>query len=389
MQTRIIHKNRKTSIVHALILAAGQGQRLGFNQPKAFIRLNSKPLYAYSAEVIYSHPEIRNVVIIFPPGGKTRQDSLKIALTELEKSHNPQPNDLILIHNAANPFVTKPEIDAVLKAARKYHAAAVAHPVTDTIKSVDKKENVQKTIPRSNLRALQTPQVIKYKYLKKAMEKAEKTHFQGTDDLMLVEQIGLSPKILPASPENRKITTIQDLEWARFHLGDFPEIMTGFGEDSHPFERRPRSLKQHLKQPLKLGGLSIKTHPRLAGNSDADVVLHALCNAIAQVIGEKSLGSFADTICQNGIKDSRKYLEQIIAKAGQTGWKINHIGLSIEAKTPQIDPLSDKIKQNLSKLTKIPVENIGLTAHSGEGLTPFGRGQAIKAAAIVTMRKEN
>ncbi len=123
----------------------------------------------------------------------------------------------------------------------------------------------------------------------------------------------------------------------------------------------------------------------MEAESDGDVILHALCNAISGALGGGSLGTYATKMCARGIKDSKKYLAEVLKKAAAKNWSVNQCSISIEAARPRIDPLASKIKKSLSALLKIPSEKIGITATSGEGLTPFGRGAAIRCQAVVLL----
>jgi 2-C-methyl-D-erythritol 2,4-cyclodiphosphate synthase len=154
-------------------------------------------------------------------------------------------------------------------------------------------------------------------------------------------------------------------------------VKTAIGQDSHRFENPPSS------KPLLLGGVLFKHQPGLIGNSDADVVLHALTNAISGITGHNILGAVSDTLClAQGITDSRVYLEEAL-KYLET-WQISHVSLSIEAKRPPISPQIPAMKQSLAALLQIEIEDIGITATSGEGLTAFGRGEGIQVFACVT-----
>lgn len=157
-------------------------------------------------------------------------------------------------------------------------------------------------------------------------------------------------------------------------------VKTAIGQDSHRFEPDTSS------KPLVLGGVMIPGCPGLCGNSDADVILHAITNAISGISGVNILGEASDTLClKQGITDSSVYL----AKALDTmhGYTIIHLSLSIEAKRPKLAPHIDIIKKSLSKLLLLPVSNIGITATSGEELTEFGRGNGIQVFACITVQK--
>ena len=117
------------------------------------------------------------------------------------------------------------------------------------------------------------------------------------------------------------------------------------------------------------------------------MVLHAIFNALSQAIGEKSLGFYADKECEKGVKDSKKYLEIILKKIKKQGFKINSLGVMLECKAPQIDPLVSKLKKSLSQILDLPTQKIGITATSGENITIFGQGLGIQCFAIISLVK--
>ncbi len=154
-------------------------------------------------------------------------------------------------------------------------------------------------------------------------------------------------------------------------------VKTGLGQDSHRFDFDNQTKK------LILGGIVFDDAPPLLGNSDADVVLHALCNAISGVTGVNILGTVADALCQKqGIGDSRIYLQEALKYL--TDWQICHVSCSIECKTPKITPKIAAMKASLSELLGLQTEDVGITATTGEGLTAFGRGEGIQVLCIVT-----
>jgi len=158
-------------------------------------------------------------------------------------------------------------------------------------------------------------------------------------------------------------------------------MITGFGQDSHRFVEEGNDKK------LVLAGVELE-HKGLKGNSDADVVLHSLFNAISQSIGEKSIGHYADPLCEKGIKDSREYLKLILRILDKKRFKISHIGISLECYTPKIEVISSKLKQSLANLINIKIEQIGINATSGEQLTEFGRGVGIQCFSVVNIEKK-
>jgi 2-C-methyl-D-erythritol 2,4-cyclodiphosphate synthase len=153
-------------------------------------------------------------------------------------------------------------------------------------------------------------------------------------------------------------------------------VRTGLGQDSHPFEG-PESNK-----PLKLGGLIFEAERGLKGNSDADVVLHALTNAISGVSCRNVMGSVSDAMCESGILDSREYVKEALKSLGKL--TLSHVSISLECSHPKIAPKVGVMREALAELLGLSVLDIGITATSGEGLTAFGRGEGIQALVIVT-----
>lgn len=153
------------------------------------------------------------------------------------------------------------------------------------------------------------------------------------------------------------------------------KIKTGLGQDSHAFEDSDKALI--------LGGVSFDHAQGLRGNSDADVVLHALTNAISSISGRNILGKVADDLCQSGVTDSREYLK--LALADLHPGRIEHVAISIECLIPKISPQVDAMKASIAQLLSIQPSDVGITATTGEGLTAFGQGKGIQALAIITV----
>ncbi len=160
----------------------------------------------------------------------------------------------------------------------------------------------------------------------------------------------------------------------------FPIPLTAIGCDSHRFLSGDDSAAED--RPLLLGGLAMEGCPPLEGNSDADVVLHALTNAISGLTGERVLGAAADRLCQAGVTDSRAYVELALASLGRI--RLTHLSFSIEAKRPGLAPVIDLMRQEIALLVGLPLERVAITATSGEGLTAFGRGEGIVCTCIVS-----
>jgi 2-C-methyl-D-erythritol 2,4-cyclodiphosphate synthase len=157
-----------------------------------------------------------------------------------------------------------------------------------------------------------------------------------------------------------------------------PMFRVGFGQDSHRFSAdRTRSLV--------LAGVHVPGEPGLAGNSDADVILHALCRALEQALGTDAFSQYADEMAGRGIVDSREYVKIARARVEAAGYRVNNVGITIEARTPKIEPLQQTFKASLAALLGVPADAIGINASTGEQMTPFGKGEGIQALAIVSL----
>ncbi len=150
-------------------------------------------------------------------------------------------------------------------------------------------------------------------------------------------------------------------------------MKVGIGQDSHRFSN---------EGTLILGGIEFPGTPKLLGNSDADVVLHSLCNAISSVTTVNVLGSITDKMCKNGITNSEEYVKEALKYLED---KIVHVAISIECQTPKISPRVEEMRFRIAKILNIPASSIGITATTGEGLTEFGKGNGISTFTIITV----
>lgn len=388
----------------ALIVAAGEGKRMKSKTPKLLLPIFGKPVLYYTISNFYDHPEIENIVIVVNKkikknveklvknlfssrknkvrvvlGGGTRAESVLSGITYIKRYLKPENKDILAIHNGGNPIVHFDEISLCIKKAKKVGGCIVTHPVTSTLKEVNKK-HIVKTHNRNDFANAQTPQCFLYSKFIDALKKVGPNYVNMTDEASLFEEAGFKVSHIPASEDNIKITTQKDYERIRHILGDLPDdYITGLGQDSHEFSN---------KTGLVLGGVKIPNEKGMQAKSDGDVIIHSICNGLLQAIGAKSLGAFADDWCEKKkIKNSMKYLEKIIKKVHRKGCKVNNIGVMIEAKRPKIDAYSKKMRERIANACEITTKRVGITATSGENLTPFGKGKAIQVFSIVTIKK--
>ncbi len=155
-------------------------------------------------------------------------------------------------------------------------------------------------------------------------------------------------------------------------------MKVSIGQDSHRFDFNDSTKK------LILGGIEIPNEHPLLGNSDADVILHSITNAISSITCVNILGDIADDMCKSGITDSSKYLEKALTYL-DPNLTISHVSISIECKTPKITPYITAIRNNIANILKISPSSIGITATTGEGLTDFGRGLGIQVFSCITI----
>lgn len=391
----------------ALLLAAGESKRFGCD--KLFVLLKSKPVIYHSLKLFEESLYVDEIFIAANTTNKKKIEQLikkerfkkvkKVLLGGTTRFSSVEKLILhlsfliphfFIIHNAANPLTTREELGRCVKFLeknKKVSGVAVGRLVKSTIKEVLPKYDanfIAGTLPRRNLWEAETPQVVRAKDFLKAFKKSNAAF---TDDLSVLEATGFKTAVIPASPHNRKITTPEDLEILKVFAGDLPkEFSVGIGQDSHRFMSL-RDRRNVGRSNLVLGGVNIKNLPALEAKSDGDVVLHALCNAIASAIGKGSLGTYATKMCKRGIRDSSLYLKKILAKMERKHRKIIQCSISIEAAKPRIDPIAPVMKKKLSALLQIPEEKIGITAISGEGLTAFGKGEGVRCQASVVLSK--
>lgn len=163
------------------------------------------------------------------------------------------------------------------------------------------------------------------------------------------------------------------------------QFRIGLGQDSHRIKNQKSGIK-NLK-PLILGGVLIDKNIQVAANSDGDMVIHALCNALSSACGGPSLSFFADPLLREGNKSSKKYLEKVLDFISERGFKVNNASISVEAGKPKLEKFREKIQKNLARILKIGLDQVGITFTSGQNLSPFGKGEGIQVFCLVSLVK--
>lgn len=376
-----MYKGRRIGVI---IAAAGKGSRMGGDKPKQFINVDGIPVIAKSYRAFADSDLIDTIYVVtgedmmeqcknhmvpylstdqlkkfggIVSGGKERQDSVYNAMIAMKEQG--AEVDYVLIHDAARPFVTKKIIETTVKAAEARDAAIVCVRPKDTIRTVDS------TLDRRSLMIVQTPQGFRFDLLMDAYERAFADGYYGTDDASLVERTGVHPALVEGSYANIKLTTREDL----------PSVTRiGKGFDVHRLTEDRKCI---------IGGVDIPHKKGLLGHSDADVLTHAIMDAI---LGAAALGDigriFPDTDEQFKDADSIKLLEQVGYMIREKGYGISNIDATVICERPKISPYVEEMIENIAHALKINNDRINIKGTTTEKLGFTGRKEGIAAEAV-------
>ena len=301
-----------------------------------------------------------------PPvlGGATRQASVRTGLEALAPH---QPN-IVLIHDAARPFASAALVARAIDAAGRTGAAIPAIPIADTVKTVDAAGNVIGTVERAQLRIVQTPQAFDYRMLVDAHRRALAAGREDfTDDAALAEWAGLAVTTFEGEAGNVKLTTAEDFARAQAaQLAALSDVRTGFGIDVHQFADGDH---------VWLGGVRIPHVRGVTGHSDADVVLHALVDAILGALAEGDIGvHFPPSDPQWRGASSDRFLAFAVGRVRARGGRITHLDVTIVCEAPRIGPHRDAIRALIAEIAGLPVARVAVKATTSEKLGFTGRG---------------
>jgi 2-C-methyl-D-erythritol 4-phosphate cytidylyltransferase/2-C-methyl-D-erythritol 2,4-cyclodiphosphate synthase len=383
-------------MVAAVVVAAGRGLRAGGDFPKQYRRILGEPVIRPSLASLGRHPEISAVqpvvhpddsalfhaatagIALRPPvhGGATRQASVRAGLEALV----PLRPDAVLVHDAARPFASAALFTRAIAAARAHAAAVPVLDVADTVKTVDGAGFVTGTIDRAKLRLVQTPQAFAFAPLLDAHRRALAAGRDDfTDDAALAEWAGLKVATFAGEAGNVKLTTAEDFARAEAaQLAVLSDVRTGFGFDVHQF-----GAGDHVM----LGGVRIAHQRGLAGHSDADVVLHALVDAILGALAEGDIGvHFPPSDPQWRGAASDRFLAFAIERVRARGGRIAHLDVTIVCEAPRIGPHREAMRARIAEIAGIAVERVGVKATTSEKMGFTGRGEGMAAFANATVR---
>jgi 2-C-methyl-D-erythritol 4-phosphate cytidylyltransferase/2-C-methyl-D-erythritol 2,4-cyclodiphosphate synthase len=353
---------------------------MGFD--KVNINFRGKPLWRHSFDTFLAHPEVEGVGLVSSAvkeacgaafvvnGGENRTES---AIAGFNVA--PSWAECILIHDAARPLVSTEVITRVIHGVRKAGAAYPAIPVIDTIKQVS--DSGVQTLDRSQLVSTQTPQGA----LRQHFADCYRRNINGaTDDMVLIEGLGIIPMLVEGEERNFKVTTQEDFRRLSAFVGT-PETRTGLGYDIHRFSDDP-------SRPLMLGGVHFPDHMALEGHSDADVIIHAVVDAL---LGAASMGDigvhFPNSEERWKNAPSSSFLEAATAMLDSGGWEIINVDVSVVAEAPKVMTRSIEIIETLSKSMRVENQRVSIKATTNERLGAIGRSEGIAAFATATIRQ--
>lgn len=377
-----------------IIVAGGSGTRFGDTLPKQYHKIHGLPVLRHTIQKFSDHPAVQQIQVVIaegfedlydeavsgikkllPPviGGTTRQASVYNALSALSLA----AHDIVLIHDAARPCVDVKSIHAILDILKTHPAASLATAVSDTLRHSDK-GTFTDVVNRDGLYAMQTPQGFHFGVIRSAHEKYKGQNF--TDDTSLVTEMDVPVSIVMGTHENIKITTPEDMMLATKYLSPSTQLIprTGLGFDVHAFG--------DTADMIRIGGNDIPHTHKLKGHSDADVLLHAITDALYGTIADGDIGShFPPSNPAYKGKDSAFFLEEAVKAVRAKGGRIVHIDSVIMCEAPKIGPHRASIQNRVADIIGIAPSRVSIKATTTEELGFTGRREGIAAQAIVTV----
>ncbi len=370
--------------IAALLVAAGSGTRFGAPHPKQFTQIAGKPTLRWAADALASHVQwlqpVGDPARLDPaldgtgalpaiPGGATRQDSVRLGLESLA----PHAPDLVLVHDAARPVIPRGTIAALLAALETARGAIPAMPVADTLKRGTNCV-IAGTVPRDGLFRAQTPQAFHFPLL---LELHRAAPPGATDDAALLEAAGHPVALVQGSDDNIKLTYPEDLVRLERILAPTLSPRTGTGFDVHVLVEG---------RPLILCGVNVPHEKGLAGHSDADVGIHALCDAIYGALAEGDIGRhFPPSEDTWKDADSARFLRHAAQRIAARGGRLANADVTLICERPKITPHAPAMIARLANLLGVATDRISVKATTTERLGFPGRGEGIAAQAVATI----
>lgn len=373
--------------VTALIVAAGKGERLGGGIPKQFRHIGGKPVLRWAVEPFLKHPAIRTVGVVIAPGQETaarealrhlpidefisggaeRADSVQAGLASVQ-------SDAVLIHDAARPFCPQAVIDRLIASLEFFDGAAPVLPVGDTLARIG--DGIGEPVDRAGMVRVQTPQAFRVNALRAAYQT-----WSGpppTDETTVLRAAGLKVSAVDGDLTLDKLTTPADFRRVEDWLASRLVPRTGLGFDVHAFAG---------DGPIMLGGISVPYQRGLLGHSDADVILHAITDAL---LGAASLGDIgqhfppSDPQWKGAASDI--FLLHAAELVRQDGAIIDHVDCTVIAEAPKLGPYRAAIRSRIATILNLSEGQVSIKATTTEGLGLTGRREGIAAQAVANIR---
>jgi len=384
-----------------VVVAAGRSTRFGGPRAKQFLDLAGQTVLERSIAALAAPPSVKGVVVVLAAdelegpraidlrdrpdvlavvaGGRTRADSVRAGLSAFETE------PFVLVHDAARPLASFELVEAVIAATRSEGAAIPGLPIPDTVKRLTAGGDgegpwVSETLTRGTLRLAQTPQGARADWLREALEAMSKEGAEVTDESAALERAGHRVAVVPGDAANRKITSAADLEDARRHLaGGETGLRIGSGFDIHRFGEGRR---------LMLGGIEFPGEQGLEGHSDADVVLHAVMDALLGAAGMGDIGVlFPPEDQQFAGADSRVLARQVAQAVAGKGCRVVNVDLTVLAERPKIRARVPEMRAAIAEAIDVPPDRIGIKATTLERLGSLGRGEGIACQAVALLSR--
>ena len=371
----------------ALIVAAGKGERAGGGVPKQFRILGGKPVLRWAVESLIRHPAVQAVRVVI---GKGQQERARAALNGLEVGELIEggleradsvraglaavDSDAVLVHDAARPFCPASVVDRLIASLEFYEGAAPVLPVGDTLVRLG--DTLDGSVDRAGLVRVQTPQEFRVASLRSAYE-----GWSGpspTDETTVLGAAGMKVAAVDGDPTLEKLTRPADFERAEQWLAGALRPCTGMGFDVHAFAG---------EGPLMLAGIEVAHDRGLAGHSDADVVLHAITDAL---LGAAGLGDIGEHFPPSDPRwkgaASSLFLGHAADLLRAQGAIIDHVDCTIIAEAPRIGPHRDAMRARIAEIAGLSIDQVSIKATTTEGLGFAGRREGIAAQAVASIR---
>lgn len=382
----------------AVIVAAGRGARAGLGVNKVFYPVYGRSVLGRCLDAIEGSGRFDGAVVVLSEedearfaglqrtegpfrivrgtvrGGETRRDSVCNGLLAL-----PKDAELVAIHDAARPFVSKAIIDATLNSAKKCGSGVISTPVVDTIKQIGADGRVS-SLDRNALRAVQTPQCFDFQRIMKAHLRAREDGLSVTDDAMLFEHYYGDVTLVTTDDavENIKLTTKKDFE--AMERPAVPDVRVGQGYDAHRLAEGRR---------LVLCGVEIPHDCGLDGHSDADVAIHALIDALLGALALGDIGRhFPDTDPKYKGADSMKLLDTVMAMVAERGYRVGNADITIVAQKPKLAGYMAQMKENIARGLNVDENRVNVKATTTERMGFEGEELGISSTAAVIIYKQ-